>query len=223
MAHPTLTCITAAGLFIVATLNWHPAESQVDAPPSPPVVTIAPDGLTDRNQELVDWAIGRFDDADLALPSLDISFHPYDSEECPGIGIALWTAGKDTHRIRLCSPSKRVLLHELGHAWTHKTLNPADRTQLIEWLGLESWDSGNIAHPNRGIEQTADIIAWGLLDRRDRMPHLGPVDLAAAYELLTGRRSPYRSIDELQPETPEPAPNRPPTVAEPSPMVPLTP
>ncbi len=58
------------------------------------------------------------------------------------------------------------------------------------------------------------------------MPHLGDIDIAAAYELLTGNRSPYRAADELPPDPPPaPAPEAArttnPTGAEPSRMIPL--
>ncbi len=213
-------------LILILLLAGNPSspivESDTVAPPS--VVVVDGGNAIDRNTALVDWALGRYEEAGLVLPDIRVSFHSPDSPECPGYGVGRWRLEETGHRVWLCTASKRVLLHELAHAWAHENLDASQRGDFVDHLSLESWDSAHIDHGLRGMEQAAEIIAWGLLDRRDQMPHLGGIDKASAYQLLTGSTSPFRTADQREAHvtttTTAPVPTEP---VAPAPMIPIAP
>ena len=182
MNNTTRTRLSAIAL--AATLVWTPSPTP-EADPA--------------QQGVVDWAASRYTAAGLVLPAVDIYFHSQGSGTCPGTFVAYWTSGHDTDRIDMCTTNRRVLLHELAHAWVHRNLTIEDREQFLQLWDLTTWASPDVAHHQQGIEEAAEIIAWGLLDGLDTISHLYHYDsqrLAVAYQHLTGSPSPYRTNDE---------------------------
>jgi hypothetical protein len=143
------------------------------------------------------WALSRFRAAGIELPSLQIMFHD-DYQACGNREGVLRIAGERAE-IHECesdrSRSRRSLLHELAHAWDHMAggITQERRARFLETRNLSSWDPDGLPWQERGEEQAAEIIAWGLmLDAAPiptRVGNHGPQDeslLAAAFETLTG-------------------------------------
>ena len=144
-------------------------------------------------RELVDWAAGRYTDAGLRLPSMEIWFHS-NSAPCRGFsGLAL--TGGERPIVRVCkqSQAQRVLLHEIAHIWTSTHIDDKTRQQFIELRGARSWNTeGDWAE--QANEQASEIIMWALADSQIvLMESIGDRDhdsLAEGYELLTGLELP---------------------------------
>ena len=182
----------------VALLVMIPQVPQpVVATADPVVIKIV--AATARQVEHAEWALTRFEAAGLELPSLTIVFHD-DYQSCGMREGVLRIAGEDV-TIHECqndpSRSRRSLLHELAHAWDHVggSIDADTRTDFLTLRGLQSWDDDDLPWNQRGEEQAAEIIAWGLMDQSALIPtsvgDRGAQDtlgLATAFILLTGIR-----------------------------------
>jgi hypothetical protein len=150
------------------------------------------DARTDSDLELVRWAIGRYGRAGIDLPSVRITFHP-DAGGCDG-NSGLFRRG----RVEMCSDGsqdyrRRVLLHELAHAWGAARLDAMDRERFLDLRGLAAWDERRTPWGQRGAEQAAEVLTWGIGD--PSMPVLlhdrdDGAALASAYRSLTGSPPP---------------------------------
>ena len=60
---------------------------------------------------------------------------------------------------------KRILLHELAHAWLSVHLGPDEGDAFVTRLGLQGWSGRHIEREFQGIEHAAEIMAWGLDER----------------------------------------------------------
>lgn len=84
----------------------------------------------------------------------------------------------------------RTGLHEFAHVWIYDHLSPADRAAFMQRAGVSAWRTGEWG--DRGVEQAAETIAWGLsgneYDTYEISPRPACAELSARYELLTGRR-----------------------------------
>ena len=166
-----------------------------------PPKTVAPQisiisGTTTQIED-AQWALDRFRLAGIELPSLQIVFHD-DYQACGNREGVLRIAGEraEIHECERDRPrSRRSLLHELAHAWDHVAggITWERRTRFLEARNLSSWDADGLPWQERGEEQAAEIVAWGLmLDAAPiptRVGDHGPQDeslLAAAFEILTG-------------------------------------
>jgi hypothetical protein len=143
------------------------------------------------------WALNRFRAAGIELPSLQIIFH--DNYRACGNREGVLRIAGERAEIHECerdrSRSRRSLLHELAHAWDHVAdgVTRERRARFLEARNLSSWDADGLPWQERGEEQAAEIVAWGLmLDAAPiptRVGDHGPQDeslLAAAFEILTG-------------------------------------
>ena len=140
----------------------------------------------------VQWTVDRYQTAEMSLPDLQIAFHR-DRSICGGFD-GLHSGGQGHHQIDICVGGhlqRRVtLLHELAHVWVSEHLDDSDRKSFLELRGLLSWNDSSVAWEQRGTEQAAMIITWGLGDEC-----VAPDDLAgdemstllSAFEHLTGR------------------------------------
>ncbi|MDH3261806.1 MAG: hypothetical protein OEM81_02570 [Acidimicrobiia bacterium] len=222
---------------LVAALIWtsgsvqQPAVHTVDAPPayqqaSPTPLTSAllPDPtvvaqpaeiiqpLTADQQDLVDWARSRFQQAGLDLPLVDLYFHD-NSLDCSG-HVGLYYRGSNS--LHMCRLDRRTILHELAHAWANQALTEADRKAFLNHRGLQAWNDHALAWNQRGTEHAAEVIAWALMDRNLQVPFLPeegrdpsyrlltiadsePDQLTSAYQLLTGTDLTFRDPTEWQP------------------------
>jgi hypothetical protein len=150
-------------------------------------VTVVAQTLQQR--QIADWALDRYAEAGLRLPPIEIVFHPAPTG-CRGN--SGWYGGG---RIDLCvteqtvAYARRTLVHELGHAWVESALTEAERDAFMRERGLESWNSREVPWVERGFEQAAELITWGVGARETRIllpDHDDPESLGAAFEVLTG-------------------------------------
>ena len=144
----------------------------------------------DPDQRLMaETAIGRFEEAGFDLPPLVIKFPGSDLELCDG------SQGKvfldhDPIEIRMCWSSEFILLHELAHVWEAHNVAPAKHEPFMAMRdGVLSWASFDVAWDERGREQAANVIAWGLLEDPYPIPRTYPNDpdsMLEAFRFLTG-------------------------------------
>jgi hypothetical protein len=142
---------------------------------------------------LTEWALGRFEEAGLHLPQISLAFH---DEEASCQGHNGYFHPGEPHRIDICGfnwdrflvTPRKVILHELGHAWAHANLDARTRQEFVEMRGLETWHDQSSPWAEQGQEHAAEILAWGLMDEEISMASIGENDsskLIEAYELLT--------------------------------------
>ena len=104
----------------------------------------------------------------------------------------------DRFIVRTCALGtglRHNLLHELAHVWDLSGgVTEATRQDFLELRGLNGWQDLNEEWSERGIEQAAEIVAWGLevaqWDIPTEVAEVGAQDadsLRQAFELLTGR------------------------------------
>lgn len=176
--------LTLGSLFVVALLASAGTSGR------PPVEGVRLIGGTPHEHQLADWALKRYQAGGLELPPVEIRFHR-DPAGCLD-NSGLYRSG----RLDVCSVdntvaySRRVVVHELAHAWSEAHLTAGDREGFLNLRDLRSWNSRDVPWGLRGFEQAAEIITWGL-GEGEMAPLLPtPVDaeaLGSLYELLTGR------------------------------------
>jgi hypothetical protein len=139
----------------------------------------------------IERALAAFDGAGLKLPDLGIYVYPT-PDGCGGLG-GLYERQGSKDRVSVCSRTRRAfaILHEFAHAWEAHAVSDTTRQQFLEMKGLAKWRSSEVAWAERGMEQAAETIATGLLDRPYPNLHVPAIDeLEASYQLLTGAPSP---------------------------------
>ena len=177
---------TAAALAIAATAMTLGATH---AGPAPRPLTFT--GAEAEDEAAVDWALHRFRTAGLGdVPPLEVRLHR-SRDACDG-GLGLYYM----NRIDLCTKdssedyARKYALHEIAHAWAEANLDPEVMRRFMDARGLDAWNDKRFPWKERGTEQAAEIIAWGLGDGEVE-PMLGePLEskaLAGLYDLLTGR------------------------------------
>lgn len=127
--------------------------------------------------ERIEWAHERFDDAGLQLDDdIVITFHT-DREACEGNLATFRTRATtgDHDRVRICRTSdgsateerlvRHALLHELSHAWAHHSLGDHARRAFLADRGATNWNDRSEKWHDRGTEQAAEIMTWGLMDQ----------------------------------------------------------
>ena len=149
-------------------------------------------GASATEERAIDWSIRRFREAGLdGMPTLEVYLHG-SHDACAG-GLGLYHAG----RIDLCTEDssepyqRKFALHEMAHAWTEANVDSAVLQRFMEIRGVDAWnDRIADAWKERGTEQSAEIITWGLGEGEiaPLLPEAVDVPtLARLYELLTGR------------------------------------
>jgi len=134
------------------------------------------------------WALGRYAEAGLDLPTLTIRLH--DSNEACGGNAGVHRFEDGTDAIDICTEARWTILHELAHVWASENLTDADRDAFVARQGLEAWSGSEIEWKDRGTEQAADLVAWALSDSSHIPRHVwrGSVGLLEeAYQALTGQ------------------------------------
>ena len=159
-------------------------------------VTIA--GGSDEQRTMAEWAVGRFEAAGLELPPMEIRFHT-DREACYGrIGYHL----EDVAHLCLMhatTDSSRTVLHEMAHGWLEANVTGIERDLFLQLRGLRNWNDKGFDWEQRGTEQGAEIIEWALGEQGDgtmlpSIPNNTPVEIRAAYQVLTGNALPQPQV-----------------------------
>ncbi len=227
MKHTTrTTALLTAAIVSAGFAHWlgtGPVEAQTPAPVAevPKLndvdpVEIAEVPFTTEQQELIDFAYARYARAGLVLPDVSISFS-HDDSHCFGYGGVYLP---EEMSVRICRPSKTTMIHELAHAWVETVLAESDRQAFLDLRDLETWRGGD-EWAQRGAEQAAEIITWGLMDsdisvrwlvpasdgtstetrRLFKVPNTGFDQLVAAYDMLTHALPTDRIADSRIPRT----------------------
>ena len=107
------------------------------------------------------------------------------------------------------------MVHELAHAWIETTFEAKDRQAFMQLRRLDTWTGGD-QWKERGAEQAAEILTWGLMDRDIsirwvesnpdsttsdtrrlfKITNSSPDQLVTAYEHLTGVQPTDRLADD---------------------------
>jgi hypothetical protein len=134
------------------------------------------------------------------LPDIDVTFHSWDPsmEGCSRHG-GFWTFTQEGHEIDVCAVGtvgrRRMLLHEFAHSCPREP-DGEPTQQVIEERGLESWNDAETDWDQRGGEQAAEIIKWGLYvfcEPQHMIRDEDPESLAAAFRFLTSTDRSVRS------------------------------
>jgi hypothetical protein len=141
---------------------------------------------TGEQRDRAVWALGRFEEAGLELPPVEIHIHS-DKSECNGLNGYLANAAGGGWVLHSCGVDF-TLLHELAHAWDNHSLDDETRERFLGIAHADTWNNSenwNLA----GGEHAANVIAWGLMDERINQTRTRPYDhnsMIEAYNILTG-------------------------------------
>lgn len=159
------------------------------APTGAPEPAIQPPGVDD----VVATAAARFAAAALQLPGVFDVVVDLSGRGCGGVG------GRYHHDPRrplivVCdglsgARGRRILDHELAHAWDHANLTLSDRAAILAGWELTEWFSGDEVWGRRAAEHVAEIVTWGVHDgprRAPSIPFASCESLDAAFRFVTG-------------------------------------
>jgi hypothetical protein len=184
----TRTLATRIALIVgLAVAALAPGPRAPAAAPGPLTVPRA----TAAEERSVDWAFHRFGEAGLRnLPPLEVHLHR-SRDDCNG-GLGLYYAG----RIDLCTKDssepyqRKFALHEMAHAWTEANVPAEVLRAFMQRQRVAAWNDRRLPWKERGIEQAAEVITWGLGEGEiaPLLPEVPDAEtLASLYEMLTGR------------------------------------
>lgn len=162
-----------------------PLPPAVDAPSSQVTVRDA----SHAQEERVDAAVASFDAVGLSLPDSVVTFVNSAASCRDNDG---WFEPGAVARITICSDLAYVVTHELAHAWLEVNLDDHARERYLAARGLPTWNDHGLPWEARGVEDAAFVIQQNLMI--DRIVSCNDLWLgrAAAFELLTGARSPLQ-------------------------------
>lgn len=84
---------------------------------------------------------------------------------------------------------RATIVHELAHTWMIDHVDRDTENQLLQYSGRTEWDDPGIPWADRGVEFSAETMAWGLLADPPRMARIGAPScevLLGAFRILTG-------------------------------------
>ena len=158
----------------------------------------------DAERALVEWALGRFEAAELDLPDGLLVQFPDDVAARCGEALGRYHPG-DPPVVDLCFGTDRpdtlrelITLHELAHAWADGGTDAETRAAFLEARGLDTWIDPDVARRLWGVEHAAETISWALMEEPIeivRIRDAGPAALSEAYEVLTGSPVPASWLD----------------------------
>ncbi len=171
-------------LLVAATI----LGGQRPAPAREPLVI---HGANAAEERVIDWSIRRYREAGLeGMPDLDVYVHR-SNEGCRD-GIGYYLQG----RIDLCTTAssepyqRKFALHEMAHGWIETNVDGEVLNRFMRIRGIATWNDRSFDWKDRGTEQAAEIVTWGLGEGEiaPLLPEaLDAPALARLYELLTGR------------------------------------
>lgn len=153
-------------------------------------------GGTPDQVELVRWAVGRFEAAELQPPAVEIEFHASPSG-CGGhLGFAR-SGEVDVCTTLVNVMARRTLLHEMSHIWLDQHVDDATEARFLAFRDLPSWNASDDPWRLRGCEQGAEIVSWALGERilTAQIPDNEEPELARGFELLTGSELPEPRLE----------------------------
>jgi hypothetical protein len=188
MDTPTRTWTRRIAVVVLVVAAGVGLDAWQAVPARPALVLHGADAVQERT---VDWAMRRFRAGGLeGLPPLDVVLHG-SRTACDGY-LGLYLAG----RIDLCTEgmlepyARKYALHEMAHAWTEANLRDEVLVRFLRTRGIAIWNDQRLPWKERGAEQAAEIITWGLGEGEiaPLLPDTTDVStLVRLYELLTSR------------------------------------
>ncbi len=155
---------------------------------------------------LLEWGLERFRAAGLAPPNLgSVTFGPVPAcARYSGIvtenvdGPADLVHCVDAYDV--CDPTpascsslragaRFSFLHELAHAWMLDNVDFETQDRFLESRSLARWEGADVPWHERGSEQAAETVAWGVMDSTIALARIGNPsceELRIAYRTLTG-------------------------------------
>lgn len=160
--------------------------------PARPAMRIG--GADQGQHDMVEWAIKRYRAAGLAVPPVEIDFRAAGDKAPCSEGGGFYRDG----RIDLCTGisvnmyARKVTLHEMAHLWADWNIGAEEQQAFLELRLLHTWNDWHSPWAERGSEQVAEVISWGIGEGvfTPLIPDNSPEELAAAYVTLTGRQPP---------------------------------
>lgn len=159
--------------------------------PAPAREPLVIHGANAAEERAIDWSIRRYREAGLdGMQDLEVYLHR-SHDACDG-GLGLYHAG----RIDLCTKDssdpyrRKFALHEMAHAWIESNVDAAVLDRFMDVRGIAAWNDRSFDWKDRGTEQAAEIVTWGLGEGEiaPLLPEATDAPtLARLYELLTGR------------------------------------
>ena len=173
-------------LFVCLVVSAGILGSQRPAPAAEP---LAIHGATAAEERAIDWSIRRYREAGLeGMPDLGVYLHRAD-EPCDG-GLGLYFAG----RIDLCTKQssepyqRKFALHEMAHGWIEANVSTEVLQRFMDLRGIAAWNDRSFDWKQRGTEQAAEVVTWGLGEGEiaPLLPEItDPETLARLFRLLT--------------------------------------
>ena len=135
------------------------------------------------------WALERFAEAGLKLPSVEFWMHADrvscgPRKEVPPVAFTMFRDGQAL--VFSCGP-RFALLHELGHVLGATTMSDSDKVAFAAIRDADAWRTDDWVRS--ADEHFADVVAWGLHPDHVRPSRTMPNDdasLAAAFVMATG-------------------------------------
>jgi hypothetical protein len=154
--------------------------------------------LSSEQEQSVSRIAALFGDAGLQLPRLVVrgSANRADCSDHEGVHRR---HGEESEIVLCSSPTstweRRVVAHELAHAWVAAEVTSDRRAAFREVRGWQVWRDYELADwRDNGTEQAAEIIAWGVFDKATPLEiDVGScAALRDAYVALTGIEPAHR-------------------------------
>jgi hypothetical protein len=194
------TRLAAAFLAVLALTGSTPsgtpamAERQPGAGGVPVKVDTAPlvsiTAASEEDRALAEWAVSRFVEAGLELPSIVVEFVGPSLAPCGGAQATARLA-HDPVVVSVCWGSPLVMLHELAHVWEADEVSSEERQHfMLSREGVSSWADPADAWADQGREHAANVIAWALMEDPVVIDRTYPNDrtsLEQGFAILTGR------------------------------------
>jgi hypothetical protein len=156
-----------------------------------PEVTVT--GASADETRIVAEALERFRRESLGLPDMSISFE--DSREACNGAPGIFQPGSSPAKVTVCDDAREwefTVTHELAHVWIDHHVDAQGRQEYLRFRCLNTWNGADVSWRDRGMEDAAFVIQQVLWQTHPVPDNDDWRGLAAAYEFLTGRRSPLR-------------------------------
>ena len=163
-----------------------------------PTEAVTIHGADAQTAELIERSVARFAEAGLELPNIEFFVHDdTDQSDCNGHE-GFWRPGSGADRIDICVAGEFLILHELGHAFEHHSVDDTTRLAFMALYPGSEWQDDGASHDSQGKERFATVVGWGL--QFDPIPE--DVDAfrmnalqkkGETFELITGVASPRLS------------------------------
>lgn len=71
----------------------------------------------------------------------------------------------------------RTLLHEMAHVWIYESFSTDDKETFMALRGLTAWQGSDAPWFDRGSEQAAEILIWGITNGENKVhPRIGQTE-----------------------------------------------